>query len=185
MDRIFHDWRARISQAFESRLPRLPRGTRTARLPREAWLLPLALILGIYANRGSREEGRLAWLKGNPPTLETWRAVLGRRGFGPIEDAGWREKAFVEMPDVGREPAVALISEDRATFALRAESDWLFFGLGRKGGSGGATVKRELWERLGLGWEAVARFDRLELPAFYGLKTPKKAEWRDDRSLDY
>lgn len=185
MDRILHDWRARISQALESRLPRLSRGARPARFPREAWLLPLALILGIYANHGSREEGRLAWLKGNPPTLDTWRTVLARRGFGPIEDAGWREKAFAEMPDVGREPAVALVSEDRTIFALRVESDWLYFGLGRSGGTGGATVKRALWERLGLGWEAVARFDRLELPAFRSPNRPKKAEWRDERSLDY
>lgn len=185
MDRVFHDWRARISQAFESRLPRLSRGARSSRFPREAWLLPVALILGLYANRGSREEGRLSWLRGNPPTVETWRALLNRRGFGAIEDPGWREKAFAEMPDVGRERAAALISEDRATFALRVESDWLYFGLGRSGGAGGATVKRELWEPLGIGWEAVARFDRLDLPTFRGVSPPKKTEWRDDRSLDY
>lgn len=143
-------------------------------------------MLGVWANRGSREEGRLAWLHENPPRLETWRTVLLRRGFTPIDDSAWREKAFAEMPDAGRSRDSALISENHTTFALRTEGDWLYFGLGTKG-TGGQTVKRELWERLGLGWEAVARFDGLELPVFQknAEKRRPNSEWHDRRSLNY
>jgi hypothetical protein len=143
-------------------------------------------MLGIWANRGSREDGRTSWLRENPPVLEAWRAILVQRGFGPIDDPAWREKAFGEMPDVGRTRDSALISEDRTTFALRTEGDWLYFGLARNGG-GGQTVKRELWEPLGIGWEAVAHLDALELPVFKRIdeKPRIREEWRDARSLDY
>jgi hypothetical protein len=143
-------------------------------------------MLGVWANRGSREEGRIAWLSANPPPLATWKSILERRGFGPIDDTGWREKAFAEMPDIGRTKDSALISEDRTTFALRTEGDWLYFGLARNGG-GGQTVKRALWEKLGMGWEAVSAFDTLALPEFKKpMDKPKEpTEWRDSRSLDY
>lgn len=142
-------------------------------------------MLGVWANRGSREEGRIAWLRENPPAPEVWRPLLAARGFGPIEDPAWREKAFAEMPDVGRDRTAALISEDRATFALRTEGDWLYFGLARTDGNGGQTVKRELWERLGLGWAGVARFEALELPTFKTKPKSRALGWRDSRSLDY
>jgi len=186
MDLTFHGLRDRISKALESRIPRVPKGARPSRIPRGAWIVPVALILAFWANGGSREEGRLAWLKANPPAIETWRSILSRRDFGPIEDPEWREKAFVEMPDLGRARDSALLSEDRTTLALRIEGDWLFFGLARNG-QGGPTVKRELWEPLGIGWEAVARFDRAELPHFRKTaENPKnRGDWRDARSLDY
>lgn len=124
-------------------------------------------------------------MRANPPSIESWRGIVGRRGFAPIDDPAWREKAFVEMPDLGRARDSVLVSEDRATLALRTEGDWLYFGLGRS--AGGQTVKRALWERLGIGWEAVARFDRLDLPEFRasGEKPGIKRKWRDVRSLDY
>lgn len=186
MDFTLHGLRDRILQARESRIPLLSKWTYPSRLPRGAWIFPLALMLGIWANRGSREEGRLAWLHANPPALETWRAHLLRRGFAPIDDPDWREKAFAEMPDVGRARDSALISVDRATFALRTEGDWSYFKLGG-GKAGGAIVRRELWERLGLGWEAVARFDALDLPLFRkpAEKPGNWGEWRDARSLSY
>lgn len=186
MDLSTHGFGDRILKGLQSRIPRLPvRATKT-RIPRGAWILPVALILGMWANRGSREEGRLTWLHENPPRLETWRAELFRRGFGPIDDPAWREKAFAEMPDAGRVRDSALISEDHKTVALRTEGDWLYFGLGMRG-NGGQTVKRELWEPLGLGWEAVARFGGLDLPVFQRAaeKARQKQEWRDTRSLNY
>lgn len=184
MDLPLHAFRDRLFKAVESRIPRLPKYAGKSRIPRWAWLFPAALILGIWAARGSREEGRLGWLHENPPRVETWRAVLARRGFGPVDDPAWREKAFVEMPDIGRSRDAAVLSEDRTTFALRTEGDWLYFGLARNGG-GGQTVKRELWERLGVGWEAVAHFDALDFPDFKAPEKAEKTEWRDVRSLDY
>jgi hypothetical protein len=128
----------------------------------------------------------MAWLETHPPGIETWKSILFRRGFGPIDDSSWREKAFAEMPDVGRDRNAALLSEDRTTFALRTEGDWIFYGLARNGG-GGQNVKRALWEKLGSGWEAVDRFERTALPVFRRPEDHPRisAEWRDPRSLDY
>ena len=186
MDLPFHDVSDRILETFKSGISRLSKRARKSRLPRGVWIFPLALTLGVWANRNSRDEGRMEWLQANPPALETWRAVLLRRGFGPIDDPAWREKAFAEMPDIGRNRDSALISEDHTTFALRTEGDWVYFGLARNGG-GGQTVKRELWERLGVGWEAVAHLDALTLPDFKMASDKPRIskEWRDSRSLDY
>ena len=78
------------------------------------------------------------------------------------------------------------ISEDRTIFALRTDGDWLYFGHHRKG-NGGQIVKRALWEGIGLGWEAIARFEALELPNLQVSdgNPLKKTVWSDDRSLNY
>jgi hypothetical protein len=185
MDLPFHELRDRFFKTLESRIPGLSKNPGKPRIPRGAWIFPIALMLGVWANRGSREEGRLDWLRNNPPAIETWKSVLRHRGFGLIDDPAWREKAFAEMPDIGREGGATLISEDHTTFALRTEGDWLYFGLARNG-KGGQTIRRELWERLGLGWEAIARFDGLEFPVFRTAAAPRiKGPWHDLRSLNY
>lgn len=187
MDHTFHDFRDRLFQGLKRAIPSLPRGNPQSRLPRWAWILPLSLILAFWANQNSREEGKMNWLKVNPPSLTTWQMHLVHRGFSSLEDPAWREKAFAEMPDVGRKTGVALVSENRYTVAIRTDGDWLYFGLGRIAGSaGGQPVPRELWEPLGNGWEAVAHFDALELPSLSSVISKRgNAEWSDSRSLSY
>jgi hypothetical protein len=111
---------------------------------------------------------------------------LARKGFKPIEDPEWREKAFGEMPDVSRSGGSALISEDHTTFALRLDGDWRYYGLGVRT-TGGQIVKRALWERLGFGWEAFSHFESLEFPQFEASneKNRKMTDWSDNRRLNY
>lgn len=129
------------------------------------------------------------WLRENPPSIESWQTLLTHRGYVAVEDPGWREKAHGEMPDAGRNRGSAWISEDRHTVAIRSEGEWLYFALGgaKDGSGGGAVVSRELWEELGIGWEAVTHYMRLELPLIRTRATrrPESREWRDPRGLHY
>jgi hypothetical protein len=115
--------------------------------------------------------------------------VLRARGFEAIEDPEWKEKAYAEMPEASRRNENALVSENHRTIALRANGEWHFFQLGgRDGGkAAGAPVKRELWESLGIGWEAVSMFESLELPVTRTEKSERAVplEWRDPRMLEY
>jgi hypothetical protein len=187
MDHVLQGFRDRISKNLKFAVSRLSRGTSTSRLPRWAWILPVSIILAIWANQNSREEGKMDWLKKNAPTLQTWQILLKDRSFNLLDDPAWREKAFAEMPDTGRKLGVALISENRYTIAIRTEGDWLYFARGRTPGStGGQTVARELWENMGTGWEAVSFFERLELPTLPRLPNKRNpGEWIDSRSLSY
>jgi hypothetical protein len=186
MDFILHDFSSRVRTALESRISELSTRTRTSRIPRGAWIAPIALLLAIWANQGSREEGRLDWLVSNPPTREVWQNLFARRGFEEIEDSAWREKAFLEMPEAGRKKEFLLVSEDRSTLALRTDGDWIYYSRLRAG-RGGQTIKRALWEPLGLSWEAIVGFEALSLPEYRvsAEKTGYSTEWSDPRSLNY
>jgi hypothetical protein len=125
----------------------------------------------------------------NPPSDGAWSAILAHRGFRAVEDPEWKEMAYLEMPEASRKKDSALISEDHRTVALRFPGEWRYFQLGgtsiRK--AAGAVVKRELWESLGLGWEAVSNFDGIDLPL---VRTPPAGpslprEWRDSRMIRY
>lgn len=190
MDQSLHELRDRIFKTLESRIPYLSKRAEKTRIPSWIWPLTIAIGLAVWADHGSREEGRMAWLQANPPRLEAWQAILFEHGFGPIQDPAWREKEFIEMPDLARRKASAMISEDHTVFALRTESDWLYFGLARMDGSGGKSIPRALWEPLGTGWEAFGRFDSLSFPDFSSKpnkSTPKRnlEEDADPRRLDY
>lgn len=189
MDHTFYDLRTRVLQTLRTRIPRLPESTSKLRLPRWAWLLALALILSLWAHAGSQAEGRLAWLSSHPPTPESWKELLLRRGFAPLEDPDWREKAYAEMPESSRMKASAYISEDRHTLALRVSGDWLYFELKNAPGKAvpGQVVARELWEGLGLGWEAFAAFEAMDLPIMRtaGASSVKEKTWKDSRSIEY
>lgn len=189
MDLILHRYRNRILEALRTRLPKVPRIAPAIRLPRWGALLPIALILGIWAHRGSSEEGRIAWLRSNAPSDEVWNAVLDRKGFRPVEDPEWKEKAYVEMPEASRKLGSALLSEDLRTIAVRSGGEWRFFQLGRSdsGKAYGEVVRRELWMPMGLGWEALSTVDRTEFPKFRtrakGRNVP--SEWEDPRRISY
>lgn len=186
MVELFNGLRNRLSETFQSRIWKLPKVSFTSRLPRSVWIFPFALLLAVWANQGSREEGRIDWLRTNPPGTDVWRVLLERKGFGAIEDPSWREKAYAEMPEARKGHDSAFLSEDRTTFAIRTDGDWLFYGLGRRG-AGGQTVKRSLWEPLGIGWDAVARFSTSEIPQFLDphKKEDKNTAGNDPRRLDY
>ncbi len=184
MGHTLHGFFDRLSKSFKHAVPRLPGGGAKARLPRWIWILPISVVLGIWANQGSRAEGRMEWLKKNPPAYETWQLLIQRRGFLLLDDPAWREQAFGEMPDTGRAQGAALISEDRLTVAIRTDGDWQYNGLGRSKNAG-QPVARELWVQMGIGWEAVAHFERLELPAFPAIGTKARTNWVDSRSLSY
>lgn len=189
MDHSLHDLRTRVIQTLRTRIPRLSKSAPKLRVPRWAWILPLTLILSIWAHTGSQAEGKLAWLTAHSPTPESWKEILTRRGFAPLEDPAWREKAYAEMPESSRLKASAFISEDRHTVALRVSGDWLYFELKNAPGKAalGQVVARELWEGLGLGWEAFAAFETIELPIMRtaGAPTLKAKAWRDSRSVEY
>jgi len=189
MDLSFHRLRDRLLKTLRTRVPGLPKPTSKLRIPSWAWIVPLGLLLSVWAHQGSQEEGRLGWLTAHPPSAESWKETLVRRGFAPVEDPSWREKAYAEMPEVSRAKSSAFISEDRHTVALREAGDWIYFEL--KGAPGkeipGQVVARELWEGLGVGWEAVAAFEKIELPLVRTAGPPGRQakSWKDSRNLDY
>ena len=189
MEHSLFRMRSRGIETLRSRIPLVQKLTWKIRFPRWVWLLTAALILSVWAHRGSQEEGRMEWLSTHAPSPETWKDLLTRRGFYPVEDPVWREKAYAEMPESSRLRASALISEDRHTVALRIAGDWIYYEL--KGFAGkpvpGQIVNRELWEKLGLGWEAVAAFESIELPLVRIPEGPKAApqKWKDPRELAY
>lgn len=189
MDHTFHHLRDRLLQALRTRIPCLSKPAPKLRIPSWAWILPLALLLSIWAHTGSRAEGKLTWLSTHSPTPESWKEILTRRGFAPLEDPDWREKAYAEMPENSRLKASAYISEDHHTVALRVSGDWLYFELKNAPGKAapGQVVPRELWEGLGLGWEAFAAFETIDLPIMRTADAPAKkaGAWRDPRSLEY
>lgn len=189
MDHTLYRLRDRLLETLRTRIPRLPKPTSKLRIPSWAWIVPLGLLLSVWAHKGSQEEGRLGWLTAHPPSAESWKEILVRRGFAPVEDPAWREKAYAEMPEVSRTKSSAFVSEDRHTVALREAGDWIYFELKGAPGKGipGQVVARELWEGLGVGWESVAAFEKIELPLVRtaGEKVKHKEAWRDSRSLNY
>ncbi len=188
MDLLTHRARNWFRQTFPARILRLPKASSLSRVPHGLWMAPSALMLAIWAHQGSQEEGRIQWLRDSPPTLETWHTMVKDRGFVPVEDPAWREKAILEMPENSRRRGSGWISEDRYTIAVRADGDWLYFALGGpKDGSGGSLVPRELWEDMGLGWEALAKFTQIELPRIrtQASRVPERRAWRDPRSIVY
>lgn len=189
MDSTLHRLRDRLLETLRTRIPSLSESTSKLRIPNWAWIVPLGLLLSVWAHHGSQEEGRLGWLITHPPSAESWKEILLRRGFAPIEDPAWREKAYAEMPEASRTKSSAFISEDRHTVALRESGDWIYFELKGTPGKGipGQVVARELWEGLGVGWEAIAAFEKTELPLVRTAKEKvRQAEaWRDSRRLDY
>jgi hypothetical protein len=146
-------------------------------------------MLAVWAHRSSGEEGRIAWLRANGPSEAAWESFFVSKGFRRIEDPGWKEKAYAQMPEASRKKDSALLSEDRRTAALRLPTEWVFYQLGGIAGGRppGTVVARELWEGLGIGWEAIAALDRTELPLVRTESGPKsgKAEWSDPRSIRY
>lgn len=189
MDCGFNVWRTRLREGFAAGLPGLSKRLKETRIPRGFWILPGALILAIWAHRGSLEEGRLDWLRTNPPSVEAWNSLLTTRKFVAVEEPGWREKANGEMPEASRAKASVWVSEDRYTLAIRLDGEWEYFALGgaKNGSGGGEVVRRDLWEPLGIGWEGVAAFTRLELPLIriHASQAPESREWRDPRGLHY
>jgi hypothetical protein len=124
----------------------------------------------------------------NPPGDGTWSVILAHRGFRAVEDPEWKEKAYLEMPEASRRKDSALISEDHRTVALRLAGEWRYFQLGgtTTRQAAGAVVKRELWEPLGLGWEAVSNLDGIDLPITRMTShAPAPREWRDSRMIHY
>jgi hypothetical protein len=93
------------------------------------------------------------------------------------------------MPEASRRNENALVTENHRTIALRSSGEWHFFQLGGTAGgkASGAPVKRELWESLGTGWEAVSVFEVLDLPITRTEKNPQAGptEWQDPRMLVY
>ncbi len=181
--------RDRILETLRTRIPSLPKRLKKLRLPRWALLVPAALILAAWAHSGSRSEGKMSWLAANPPSASAWRDLVLRRGFAPLEDPAWREKAYAEMPENSRAKASAYLSEDHHTLAIREAGDWLYYELKNAPGIArpGAVVSRELWENLGVGWEAYSAFEAAALPILRTAENPvkKAGPWRDPRSIEY
>ncbi len=189
MDHTLFRFRDRLLTPLRTRISCVSNAAQKSRIPRWVWVALLALLLSVWAHTGSKAEGRMTWLGTHTPSPESWKDLISRRGFAPIEDPNWREKAYAEMPESSRQSASAYISEDRHTVALRASGDWLYFELKNAPGKGvpGQVVSRELWEGLGVGWEAFSALEALELPKMrVPESTQKSAEsWKDSRSIEY
>lgn len=189
MDFSLHRIQHRTLEAFQSRVPGLSAKIAKLRFPFWGWATPLIFLLAFLAHQGSQQEGRIEWLVNHPPTAESWQVFLARKGYGPVEDPDWKEKAYAEMPEASRLKTSAYLSENRSVIAVRTTGEWVYFrfvGNGNKAG-GGQIVNRELWEPLGLGWEAVATIDQLELPKLEIAKKSEKrpSEWEDARRLSF
>jgi hypothetical protein len=126
---------------------------------------------------------------GNAPHTETWRSLLALKGFSPVEDPDWLEEAYAEMPEVARTKASAFIAENSSAVAFRANGEWLYYRLagGKASTEGGPVIRRSLWIPLGIGWEAIASLDRIEIPRYESSKdlARSKPAWKDPRSLEF
>lgn len=189
MDFSLRHLRHQLTETFKSGVPVVPEEIKKLRIPFWGWAAPLVFLLALWAHRGSQSEGRIEWLQSHSPSPATWQSILSQKGYGPVEDPDWKEKAYAEMPEASRLKTSAYISENRSMIAVRVVGDWVYFRFGSSGKAtvGGQVVNRELWEPLGIGWEAVAKIDELDLPqlAISAKAEIGSSEWRDPRRLDF